>query len=731
MTSATAPHEHEHMLDIQGLRAVAVLVVIADHAGAEWLPGGFIGVDVFFVISGYLITLLICREVDANGAVKIGEFYARRARRILPAATLVILAIMAYAAQELSLSQVQRLKDDATWSALFAANIHFSSIGTDYFARGRDPSPFQHYWSLAVEEQFYLVWPVLVALVVFVTVRRSGSTAAAMQTVSGLLVTIIFVSLAWSVWITDVAPGTAYYSSVGRAWELAIGALLAVHRPRIAALPRRARTWLSTVGLAAILGSAIGYNAHSLFPGWRALLPVVGTAAIVAAGVNGSSVVSRLLGLAPLTWVGDRSYSLYLWHWPLLVLGAAHPGLPAGAAGTTVLLSLTVLASALTYHFVENPFRRARLLRRGRWALVLWPVAVSLVLVVVTQSERRAAVMFEERIARSGAGHALPSAATPPPKRQEGEHQRPGSVAGQTLSDRMSAALRAADSGDPVPFPLVNLPQAPKDVFALGPDCVVDPPETSTRVCPLGHASASTTMAVFGDSQAGQWLPAISRLAERNGIRVLPLIKLGCPPFNVPVVDGGLADFWQCTEFREWATGYIAKKRPELIVIASEATSHRRRTSPGLDLAETWAEGVKGTLQQLEPLGSRIVVLADTPDLDFDPVDCLTAPNARLHDCIGVPHHGLEAANVITRSAATATGAGYIDTVDLLCVDGRCPLVVDRTMTFMDYSHVSAAWSAALADDFERLYVTALPGGSSARFMGSPRSKVPETWSAD
>jgi hypothetical protein len=258
-----------------------------------------------------------------------------------------------------------------------------------------------------------------------------------------------------------------------------------------------------------------------------------------------------------------------------------------------------------------------------------------------------------------------------------------------------------------VPFPLVNLADPTKGSL-LGEECRADPPEASTGVCPLGADRARRTMVVLGDSQAGQWLPAISRMAERSGIRVLPLIKLGCPPFDVPVVDGGGADFWQCTQFREWAHAYIARERPELVVIASEATSTRLRPAPGLGLDSTWAGGVASTLHRLAGLGARVVVLADTPDLAFDPVDCLTAPGSRLSDCVGAPHPGLEAANALTQEVALDGGAGFVDTLELLCVRGRCPLVVDRTMTFWDYSHVSPAWSAALVDDLERLYRRAL-----------------------
>ena len=275
--------------DIQGLRAVAVLLVIGAHAGAGWLPGGFVGVDVFFVISGYLITQLLMREAASTGGVRIGEFYARRARRILPAATLVILATTAYAASHLSLVRVQQLRADATSSALFAANLHFARLGTDYFDQGREPSPLQHFWSLAVEEQFYLVWPLLLAVTLIIVARRGGTEATRTHAMTWLLALVIAASLVWSLVQTETSPADAYYSSPARAWELAIGALVAVQQPRLAALPSSIRTGLGIAGLLAVAVAAVGYDAGSSFPGWRALVPVLGTAILVGTGAAARS----------------------------------------------------------------------------------------------------------------------------------------------------------------------------------------------------------------------------------------------------------------------------------------------------------------------------------------------------------------------------------------------------------------------------------------------------------
>ncbi|WP_141014897.1 acyltransferase family protein [Nocardioides sambongensis] len=241
-------------LDIQGLRAIAVLTVVADHAGVGPLSGGFVGVDVFFVLSGFLITSLLVREADRSGRISLLGFYARRARRILPAATLVLVATLAFAAATLSYLRVERIATDVGWSAVFLANVHFSRLGTDYFAEGLPPSPVQHYWSLAVEEQFYLVWPPLLMLVLWLTGRRAAERAGAgeRRRIEGPVAIVVAVlgvaSFAWSVHLLGDNQTAAYFSSLGRAWELAVGALLAVLAARLERMPTALRWVLSGAG---------------------------------------------------------------------------------------------------------------------------------------------------------------------------------------------------------------------------------------------------------------------------------------------------------------------------------------------------------------------------------------------------------------------------------------------------------------------------------------------------
>ncbi|WP_323794528.1 acyltransferase, partial [Nocardioides sp.] len=344
--------------DVQGLRAIAVIVVIAGHAGVSFLPGGFVGVDVFFVISGFLISQVLLDEVASSGRISLRDFYARRARRILPAATLVLSVTVVASLVWLSAVDALRVVSDALWASVFAANVRFADVGADYFAAEQAPSPLQHYWSLAVEEQFYLVWPLLLLGLLWVARRRVAPQpvhGAALSPTRGTivigLVVVAACSLTYATVATAADPVSTYFSTPARAWELAVGAALAgVARPLAGRLTLRARGLLATSGLLAVTVACARYDAGTSFPGPAALLPVLGTAAVLLAGSGGHPVESRAtraLGVGPLRVVGDWSYSLYLWHWPLLVVPASALQRPLTALETTAAVAATfVLAGA-------------------------------------------------------------------------------------------------------------------------------------------------------------------------------------------------------------------------------------------------------------------------------------------------------------------------------------------------------------------------------------------------
>jgi peptidoglycan/LPS O-acetylase OafA/YrhL len=354
--------------DIEGMRAIAVGLVLVFHAYKEPFTGGFVGVDVFFVISGFLITSLLVREQTKTGRISILGFYARRARRILPASALVVLATIGATYYFLGFIAGNDVANDAKWTSVFAANIHFGLIGTDYLGSQLPPSPLQHMWSLGVEEQFYVVWPALFLMMVLIV--RGARHRIAM---AGVLAVIIAASLAWSIIETMSNATWAYFSPFTRAWELALGALVAVLAP---AISRLRVAWVSEVvavcGLVGIAVSALVLNSFTPYPGSAVALPVISSAALIAAGcANSKTLVGRVLSIRPMQWLGARSYSLYLWHWPVLIIALEYAGHELSGWQNTGLLLGAIVACALSYSLVENPLRRARFLTTRTWLSLL------------------------------------------------------------------------------------------------------------------------------------------------------------------------------------------------------------------------------------------------------------------------------------------------------------------------------------------------------------------------
>jgi peptidoglycan/LPS O-acetylase OafA/YrhL len=345
--------------DVEGLRAIAVLMVLINHTGSGLLPGGYVGVDVFFVLSGFLITGLLL-QADERGSISLTAFYARRVRRILPASSLVLVATVIGSFYFLSGSRALHVADDAQWSSLFASNFNFIQQSTDYLNAQAPPSPLQHFWSLAVEEQFYAVWPLSILVLATVARRVPLRTKLAV-----LLAAVIASSLSWSVIQTAQNGAEAYFSPLTRAWELAAGALLAVGSRVLLRLPRGVGVALSLAGVAMIVASGLVFDDATPFPGYAVALPVLGTALAVAGGTcapGGGAEV--LLRLAPVQWLGKLSYSLYLWHWPVLAIAREHMATGLGLGRTLLLCLLSLALAAVTFWAVERPVRNSTWLKR-------------------------------------------------------------------------------------------------------------------------------------------------------------------------------------------------------------------------------------------------------------------------------------------------------------------------------------------------------------------------------
>ena len=355
--SGTPPTDRAFRPDVEGLRAVAILLVVLFHAHVRLLRGGFVGVDVFFVISGYVITGLLLRERQASQRTSFAAFYARRARRILPAAMLVVVVSLVGSAVISGHDYAVLIASDARWCAVFLANVHFAHVYPNYLVP-RPQSPVSQYWSLAIEEQFYLVYPTFFVLCV------AGASARRYMRFAVALVIVAIASLVLSIAWTHSGQLGAYDSTLTRVWELAAGGLVALGAKwfgRLSPAMAGAMTW---AGMAGILVSAVAYSTNTTYPGIAVALPVLSTVLVIAGGTSRPRLgAEAMLGTSPFRYVGRWSFSWYLWHWPLLVLAAQAAHTMVNGQSTALNLVIVAVAlgvAAVTYEFVENPVRHAR-----------------------------------------------------------------------------------------------------------------------------------------------------------------------------------------------------------------------------------------------------------------------------------------------------------------------------------------------------------------------------------
>jgi peptidoglycan/LPS O-acetylase OafA/YrhL len=702
--------------DIQGLRAVAVLLVVLDHAGIGALAGGYVGVDVFFVLSGFLITGLLLSGAERVGRVRLSEFYARRARRILPAAGLTLIATTAAAYFLLNFVRVKEYLVDVVTAAFFVSNFRFADLGTDYFAQTAPPSPVQQFWTLGIEEQFYVVWPLLLALLLGAALRRGPGERRPLRRrrlIIGLTA-IALASFAWSVHETRTDPTTAYFSTLGRVWELGLGAGLALAAARVGRLPPAVRAAGGWVGLAMILTAALAYSGTTRFPGFAALLPTVGAALAIGAGIGaapGGLAPSRLLSLHPLRYIGDRSYAFYLWHWPGLVIWAEHEGHAMSIRANLALLALAFALSIVSYRYVENPIRLGRLARPKslgaaapaprrlgtRGALLLWPIVTGAVLLT--------AGAFALAIDRKESDATAPAHDTVALE----------DAAGAGALPAVAAASEAARAGDPIPDSLApSVGDLLDDRFYFAAGCAPEPDEVEAEVCPLGDTRAKRTLLVLGDSKAQMWMSAIVPLAEREGWRVLPIARSSCTPSGWA---GWAADEVgpECREWYAWAIDRIAELEPDVTVIAGNYGEH----TADADYNAASAKGLRMATADAATHSGRVIVVGDVPGHDEEPVDCLLRSGVDLGDCSTEMTSLQVAATRLVRKEAERAGAGFIDTTGWACADLLCPMVVGRTISYADRGHLSETYVKQLIPVFRRAFDEALgPNGPGAQPSG-------------
>ena len=683
--------------DIEGLRALAVGFVILFHAKFLGLTGGFIGVDVFFVVSGFLITSLLINEHSSVGEISLKNFYARRARRLLPASALVI-AVTALASR--IWLEPLRLKDigaDAVASGGFFSNILFGVRSTDYLQAGQPPSPFQHFWSLSVEEQFYIVWPALLILLLWKSRDRHTRAIVAIATLS-------IVSLSLCIWQTTQSQPWAFFGLHTRAWELGIGALVALCWKYVEQLPTNFRAVIGWLGLFAIVVSGLTITEKMAFPGKLALLPVVATALVLMAGQHTHWGPQRILSIKPLQWIGARSYSIYLWHWPVLIIAESHAERALSITERLIAIAGAVIAASLSHHFLENPVRHSvslqakpRLALMVGGALIISSLGVGLVLrnssVALSTdvvAEAPVAIATTTSTVVSSESTTAPLETTtslvtipegPPPPIVNPVAPIDAVIAG-ALTDEVPANLQPSLRGASGDKP---------EIYDNG--CHVNLIAIEPKVCVYGDTTSDFTVALYGDSHAAQWFPALNQIALERQWRLVILTKMGCTTIDLITANSLVGPTYPgCRPWREKVLERFVAENVRVVFM----TNSNRLTNPatGQPFVDSIVKAGSATLMaQLQSMGISPIVITDTPYPGTDVPICLSKAIKNVGSCAFSRDKGIRANRQQTSiDVAVENNAQYLDVSHWVCSLDTCPVITGNILMYRDSHHLTTTY---------------------------------------
>jgi peptidoglycan/LPS O-acetylase OafA/YrhL len=660
--------------DLQGLRAVAVLAVSADHL-FDWPPSGFVGVDVFFVLSGFFITALLIRERATKHKLSFRDFYVRRIKRILPSALLVLGATVAAAYLLFSAVRAKQTLLDGLYAALFAANFHFEAVGADYFQRGQSPSPLQHYWSLSIEEQFYFVWPALL-VVIFALTRRLRSSRkpwARQWGLIGAMGVVVGTSFAWAMVLSSDDPNRAYFSTFTRVWELGIGALMAIAGPWLARIPSVIRPGLAYLGLAGLLASLFVIDATVGFPAPWAALPVLSTALVIAS-FHGAEVRGMYPLINPVArWFGDTSYTLYLWHWPVFTLLLTV--MPRGPRYDAIALALAVGLTAITYHFYEDPIRKSDWLldtatpRDGRLPRLSRPGwAVSGVLMVAVLVLSIVDIRYDE-LSAPAAGTVGPCFGAPA--------MRDGHCVLWNPDLPLQPSIDTFTSDSPATPADQKQLRTSERCFRLE--------DMRLKSCTYGYMGKDATrIALVGDSHGGAILPALLPLLVKNRWQLTTYVGISCQwisPTRADCIGGDAIE------------PDLLAGRYDLVL----TTAWRGSGSTAADYQKAWVP--------VAAAGGRIAVIAAIPGVSEESLACLTRVSFgvdRTGDCGTSRMEAFAQPESLIAAARLVPGASVIDLTPYYCNDVRCPSVIGNVIVYRDtYGHLTATFARTLAPAVE------------------------------
>jgi peptidoglycan/LPS O-acetylase OafA/YrhL len=681
---AAADHPSPMRPEIQALRAVAVILVLVYHLWPTPVPGGFVGVDVFFVISGFLITSHLLREVARTGTLSVTHFWARRIRRLLPAAYVVLLASLAAAVLWVPRSAWEQAYQEIAASAVYGVNWLLAFNSVDYLAADRAPSIAQHYWSLAVEEQFYIVWPLVILLAIALALRfwpRSGDErvdrSRSLLGIGVALGLIGLVSLAYSIVETAQSQPVAYFITPTRAWEFAAGGLLAFVPIGLPGwVPRdvgvAARSIASWAGLAAIGLAAFTFSATTAFPGYIALLPVVGAVLVIWAGdVEHRWAPTAVAGFGPIQLVGDLSYSIYLWHWPLIVVYPYLQGHAPEIKGGLLILALSVALAWLTKVLVEDPFRYRRFWaasRRHTYAMMGVGMVATLTIVGV------AALQLQHD------------------RELEGQRMSAG-LSGSVKCFGAAALAPGAECDKPFAVPATMDPAfASQDIGLfntchMGFDAVV-------LSCAVGDPAGTVGVALIGNSHAMAFANGLDRYAQEHAWRLEVYVHRGCLGVTDATVGGYPAE--DCVA---WTRSVIDRLVQEPGIDLVVFQSYVGAVPPGYTTEQRTAflARMQATWQRLLEAGKRVAVINDSPG---------TRPD-RTPDCVSREIHQYDPCrrtistsaltNAMFEAAKQTPGVTAVDTTPYFCDRTFCHAVIGGVVVYFDDHHLTATYAVTLA----------------------------------
>lgn len=631
--------------DIEGLRAIAILLVVSFHAALPACRGGFIGVDVFFVLSGYLITNLLLREMRQDGRIDFLGFYARRARRLLPASFLVLLTTLVSGYFVFSPLEMARFSQAALATFGYVSNLFFLRNAADYFSPTVDGNPFLHTWSLAVEEQFYLLWP----LVVLFGFRGNAPRKRLMYT----LIIVSFTSFLGCAFLTRTHQPWAFYATPCRAWEFSAGGM-AAFLPHSRTWDRLRRPWLAWLGLIGLAATSVVFSVNTTFPGFAAIAPVLTTVAILIAGeAHKRQGLTTLLEAKPFQTIGRLSYSWYLWHWPALVLARTiWPKL--SIIEEIFVLAGALAVAALTHVTVENPVRFSKYLSQRPVASLAAAACVTVVGLTITLAMQR------------------------------------------KISQDISRSVQAAYL------------KAQADIAQLPKSCMVGFGKDRPVECALGRKESLTKVIVFGDSHAEQWLPALDKIAETRNWRLITLLKSACPVARVPIFNPHLKrEETECSTWRERALQRIVEMHPYAVFL-SNSDGYVKRDQPqdgyATLFAGQWVAGLRSTLSYLSESHISTFLMRDTPRPDIDVPICLSRvasgrPWFATEECAVSPQSALNEPLWRAEESA-ARGLPNVFTLDLsdqFCSRESCEPVRAGVVVYRDGNHMTSNFSSTLA----------------------------------